>query len=84
MHFEIQDDGPGWIEIDTILTSDAPTPPPAEQWDADGPASGWKPDAPGLSEVRKAVVEARAALLECAPPIRALMADEGEIGRAHV
>ena len=77
VHFEIQDDGPGWIEIDTILTSDAPTPPPSEQWDADGPASGWKPDAPGLSEVRKAVVEARAALLECAPPIRALMADEG-------
>ena len=77
VHFEIQDDGPGWIEVDAILTGDSPTPPPAEQWDADGPASGWNPDAPELSEARQAVVVARDALLECAPPVRALLADEG-------
>ena len=77
VHFEVQDDGPGWIEVDTILTSDAPTPPPSEQWDADGLASGLNAAAPGLGEARRRVVEARDALLACAPPIRALVADEG-------
>ena len=77
VHFEVQDDGPGWIEIDTILTSDVPTPPPSEQWDADGLASGLNAAAPGLGEARRRVVEARDALLACAPPIRALVADEG-------
>ena len=77
VHFEVQDDGPGWIEIDAILMSDAATPPPAEAWDADGPATGWNPSAPGLAEARARVVAARDALLACAPPIRALLADEG-------
>jgi hypothetical protein len=77
VHFEVQDDGPGWIEVDTILTSDAPTPPPAEQWDADASATGLNAAAPGLAEARRRVVEARDALLACAPPIRALVADEG-------
>ncbi len=77
VHFEVQDDGPGWIEVDTIFTSDAPTPPPSEQWDADGLATGLNAAAPGLGEARRRVVEARDALLACAPPIRALVADEG-------
>lgn len=77
VHFEVQDDGPGWIEVDAILTSDTPTPPPAEQWDTDGLASGLNGSAPGLAEARRRAIEARDALLACAPPIRALVADEG-------
>jgi len=77
VHFEVQDDGPGWIEVDTILMTDTATPPPAEAWDADGPATGWNPSTPGLAEARARAVEAREALLACAPPIRALLADEG-------
>jgi hypothetical protein len=77
VHFEVQDDGPGWIEVDAILMSDAPTPPPAEQWDVDGLATGLNGSAPGLAEAQRRAVEARDALLACAPPIRALVADEG-------
>ena len=77
VHFEVQDDGPGWIEVDAVLTSDAPAPSTPEQWDADGLATGLNADAPGLAEVRRRAVEARDALLACAPPIRALVADEG-------
>jgi hypothetical protein len=57
--------------------SDSPTPPPLEQWDADGLATGLNPTAPGLAEARLQAVAARKALLECSPPMRALMADEG-------
>ncbi len=77
VHFEVQDDGPGWIEVDAILTSDSPAPPPADQWDGDGPARGFDPSSPGVAEARRRAVEARDALLACAPPIRALVADEG-------
>ena len=77
VHFEIEDDGPGWIEVDAILASDTPTPPPVEQWDADGPATGMNASAPGLAEARQKAVESRDTLLACAPPIRALIADEG-------
>ena len=77
VHFEVQDDGPGWVEVDAILTSDSPTPPPLEQWDADGLATGLNPTASGLAEARQQAVAARKALLECSPPVRALMADEG-------
>ena len=66
VHFEVQDDGPGWIEVDTILMTDTATPPPAEAWDADGPATGWNPSTPGLAEARARAVEAREALLACA------------------
>jgi len=77
VHFEIEDDGPGWIEIDTILATDDPTPPLVEQWDVDGPATGINPPAAGLAEARRKAVESRDALLACTPPIRALIADEG-------
>jgi hypothetical protein len=40
-------------------------------------ATGLNGSAPGLAEAQRRAVEARDALLACAPPIRALVADEG-------
>ena len=78
-YLELIDDGGGWIEVDAVLASDSPTPPAVEAWDADGIAElpSEPVDSAAFDSARRRAAEARDALLACAPPIRALVADEG-------
>ncbi|MFM7051703.1 MAG: PSD1 and planctomycete cytochrome C domain-containing protein, partial [Planctomycetota bacterium] len=71
-YIELIDDGAGWIEVDAIVASDSPAPP-AGAWDSDVPLALRESAEP----LRARAVAARDALRACAPPVRALVADEG-------
>ncbi|MFM2163754.1 MAG: hypothetical protein RL325_191 [Planctomycetota bacterium] len=82
-YLELIDDGGGWIEVDAILASDDATPPAPEAWDTDGattPLAAGAPASPeaaaALEAARAKAVAARDALVACAPPVRALVAED--------
>jgi len=86
-YLELTDDGAGWVEVDAILASDDATPPAPDSWDSDGApvllADGalLPPDADAavvaaVEAARARAVAARDALLACAPPVRALVAED--------
>ena len=77
VHIEVLDEGEGWIEVDTVLASDSATVPDAGGWDTDGPFEASITSGATVEQARLSAVEARRALLECKPAIRALVADEG-------
>ncbi|MFM1822509.1 MAG: hypothetical protein RI967_775 [Planctomycetota bacterium] len=74
-YLELLDDGAGWIEVDWIAATDDATPPDGA-WDSDGP-TGATPRGADTAEAR-AAREAREALLATAPPVRAIVALEGD------
>jgi cytochrome c553 len=74
-YVELLDDGAGWIEVDWIAATDEATPPDGG-WDGDGP-SGGVPRTPDAPEARAARA-ARDALLAAPPPVRAIVALEGD------
>lgn len=74
MYVELVDDGGGSIEVDWIAASDDLAPPDPQSWDVDE-ISQTTSIADGSSS--SASHEAIEKLVACAPPIRAVIAEEG-------
>ena len=76
-YIEVIDDGSGWIEVDAIAASDDAAAPAVDGWDVDRSPVRSMIDSAAVDAARAEAVAARDALRACAPPIRALVAEEG-------
>lgn len=76
MYVELIDDGGGSIEVDWIAASDDLAPPDPKSWDIDEISqTTGNADAPSSFTANEAIEK----LVACAPPIRAVIAEEGGV-----